>query len=159
MKQDAYRRLIDALPTLFSPKTPWLTFLSNLSGELKQRFEAISWVGFYLFDGEKLIVGPYQGLPACEEIALGRGVCGTAAAKGVTLVVPDVHQFPGHIACDSGSRSEIVVPMVQRGRLLGVLDLDSQRLAAFDEIDRTELETIVEFIVNTINIPAGIFAS
>lgn len=159
MKQDAYRRLIEALPTLFSSKTPWLTLLSNLSGELKQRVEAISWVGFYLFDGAKLILGPYQGLPACEEIALGRGVCGAAAAKRVTLVVPDVHQFPGHIACDSGSRSEIVVPMVQRGRLLGVLDLDSHRLAAFDDIDRDGLETIVEYIVNTIKIPAEIFAS
>jgi GAF domain-containing protein len=158
MKHDAYKRLINDLPILFSTTTPWITLLANLSGELKQRFPMFSWVGFYLYDGEKLILGPYQGLPACEEIAISKGVCGTAAVNRETLLVPDVHLFPGHIACDAGSLSEIVLPLVQNGRLLGVLDIDSHQLSAFDQVDKTNLETIVQFIVETIKIPAGISA-
>jgi GAF domain-containing protein len=100
----------------------------------------LNWAGFYFFNGEELVVGPFQGKPACVRIALGRGVCGTAAEKRETLVVPNVHEFADHIACDSASNSEIVVPLVKNERLIGVLDLDSPNFNRFDEQDRIELE-------------------
>jgi L-methionine (R)-S-oxide reductase len=109
----------------------------------------VNWVGFYfLIDGE-LVLGPFQGKVACVRIALGRGVCGTAAASKQILVVPDVNEFPGHIACDAASRSEIVLPLVQNGRLLGVLDLDSPSLARFDQQDRAGLAAAAQLLLES----------
>lgn len=123
--------------------------LANASALLWQGLKDINWAGFYLMDEskEELVLGPFQGLPACIRIPLGRGVCGTAAQERRTLVVPDVHAFPGHIACDAASRSEIVVPMMKDGRLVGVLDIDSPLTDRFQEPDREALEKMVEALV------------
>ena len=117
--------------------------LSNLSALIFQSMDALNWAGFYLMEDGKLVLGPFQGRVACIEIPLGRGVCGTAAAADKTQLVPDVHAFPGHIACDCASRSEIVIPMHCGGRVAAVLDIDSPRLARFTESDRLGLETLV----------------
>jgi GAF domain-containing protein len=115
----------------------------NLSALIYATLPELNWVGFYFFDGRELVVGPFQGKPACVRIALGKGVCGTAAATHETVVVRDVEQFPGHIACDIASRSEIVVPLVASdGRLLGVLDVDSPKLARFDHEDQAGMEAL-----------------
>ncbi|CAH8705375.1 GAF domain-containing protein [Paenibacillus thiaminolyticus] len=123
--------------------------LANASALLWQGLKDINWAGFYLMDEskEELVLGPFQGLPACIRIPLGRGVCGTAAQERRTLVVPDVHAFPGHIACDAASRSEIVVPMMKDGRLVGVLDIDSPLTDRFQEPDREALEKMVEALM------------
>ncbi len=116
--------------------------LANAAALLYTSLSRINWAGFYLLEGETLLVlGPFQGKPACIEIPLGRGVCGTAAARGETVVVPDVHAFPGHIACDGASRSEIVIPLMREGRLFGVLDIDSPVTDRFTEKDRAGLES------------------
>lgn len=108
---------------------------ANLSALIYQELPALNWVGFYFVEGEQLVLGPFQGKPACVTIALGRGVCGTAAASGANQRVEDVHRFEGHIVCDSASRSELVIPLFENGRVFGVLDLDSPRLARFDAAD------------------------
>lgn len=136
----ALRRYVDAL-TVDEPD--WLANLANVAAAIYEHVPGLNWAGFYLMRGEELVLGPFQGRPACIRIAVGRGVCGTAAATQVSQVVPDVSQFPGHIACDSRSRSEIVVPIVIDGRTVGVLDLDSDKLRNFDIEDRRALETIV----------------
>ena len=120
--------------------------LANISAALWQALENINWVGFYLMNGGKLVLGPFQGKPACIEIPLGRGVCGTAAQKRETVLVEDVHQFPGHIACDSASNSEIVVPIFKNGAVYGVLDIDSPYLARFTREDQRGLEEIVKIL-------------
>ena len=117
--------------------------LANVSAALWQAMENINWVGFYRMEAGKLVLGPFQGKPACIEIPLGRGVCGTAAIEKRTVLVEDVHQFPGHIACDSASNSEIVVPIFKNGEVYGVLDIDSPYLARFSREDQRELEEIV----------------
>jgi GAF domain-containing protein len=114
--------------------------LANLSALLYDTLEDINWAGFYILEGSTLVLGPFQGRPACVEIPLGRGVCGTAAREDRTVVVPDVHTFPGHIACDSASRSEIVIPLRVSGRVWGVLDIDSPSPDRFDQSDREGLE-------------------
>ncbi len=114
--------------------------LANVSALLNETLERINWAGFYLLEGDKLVLGPFQGRPACIEIPLGRGVCGTAAAEGRTQLVPDVHRFPGHIACDSASRSEIVIPIYSGGVLFGVLDIDAPVENRFTQEDRAGLE-------------------
>jgi GAF domain-containing protein len=116
--------------------------LANLSALLYDTLEDINWAGFYILEGSTLVLGPFQGRPACVEIPLGRGVCGTAAREDRTVVVPDVHAFSGHIACDSASRSEIVIPLRVSGRVWGVLDIDSPSLDRFDESDRECLEKV-----------------
>jgi GAF domain-containing protein len=116
---------------------------------LFQVLPGLNWVGFYFLQGGELVLGPFQGKVACVRIALGRGVCGTAAARRETLIVPDVHEFPGHIACDAASRSEIVVPLIERRRLLGVLDLDSPELARFDAADRAGLNAAVALLLES----------
>jgi len=127
-----------------------LSNLSNFTAALKQTFEKISWVGFYLYDGEKLYLGPFQGKVACTKIELGKGVCGTSALKKETIIVRDVNAFPGHIACDDGSNSEIVVPILKENELIGVLDLDSYHLNAFDETDKKYLEELTKFLAEKI---------
>jgi len=120
--------------------------LSNASALIKMVLPDVNWAGFYLFDGTELVLGPFQGLPACIRIPLGRGVCGTAAERLETLVVPDVHAFPGHIACDGASRSEIVVPLMRGTYFLGVLDVDSPSLARFGNVEQTMLEKMAGYL-------------
>ena len=124
--------------------------LANTSAAIWQAMENINWAGFYLLEQGKLVLGPFQGKPACIEIPLGKGVCGTAAVKKETVLVEDVHQFPGHIACDSASNSEIVVPVLKDGQLQGVLDIDSPYFARFSEEDRRGLEEIVRLLEETV---------
>jgi GAF domain-containing protein len=131
---EQYRVLINQVKSLLSKNENVLSNLSNLTAILKQTFEKISWVGFYLYDGEKLYLGPFQGKIACTQIEIGKGVCGTAAKRNETIIVPDVDKFPGHIACDADSRSEIVVPIFIKEKLYGVLDLDSTSLSSCKEI-------------------------
>ena len=121
--------------------------LANASALLYNSLDDLNWAGFYLMENGKLVLNAFQGKPACIEIAIGRGVCGTAVAERKTQLVPDVHAFPGHIACDSASNSEIVVPLFNKnGEVIGVLDIDSPRLARFDESDRVGLEEFAQII-------------
>ncbi len=120
--------------------------LANAAALLYHTLDGLNWAGFYLLEGDTLVLGPFQGRPACIEIPVGRGVCGTAVAEGKTQLVPDVHQFPGHIACDSASNSEIVVPIRADGKIVGVLDLDSSYVGRFTEADQAGLETFVRVL-------------
>ena len=124
--------------------------LANISALLYTSLPDINWAGFYLADEDRLILGPFQGNPACVEIAFGRGVCGMAAAQDKTQLVPDVHLFPGHIACDSASRSEIVIPLHRNGKVIGVLDIDSPSSARFTEEDREGLELLASVLEKTL---------
>ena len=123
---------------------------ANLSALVYHALPQLNWVGFYFHDGKELVVGPFQGQPACVRIALGKGVCGTAAATRQTQRVPDVDAFPGHIPCDSASRSELVVPLFKNDRLVGVFDLDSPRLDRFDADDQAGLETVAHIFLDTL---------
>jgi len=123
---------------------------ANLSALVYHALPHLNWVGFYLFDGKELVVGPFQGLPACVRIPLDKGVCGAAASQRVTQRIEDVDAFPGHIACDSASRSELVVPLVHNGDLVGVFDLDSPSLARFDAEDQAGLEAIAAGFVEAL---------
>lgn len=137
---ETFRLLLDQLNHLTEGEEDQVANLANASALLHQYYEDINWVGFYLWKNRELVLGPFQGLPACIRIPEGRGVCGTAAKRRETVRVEDVHQFPGHIACDAASQSEIVVPLLKNGELLGVLDIDSPRTGRFDETDQTQLE-------------------
>ena len=127
----------------------WICNLAQTSALLMDLVPDLNWAGFYLLRGGTLVLGPFQGRVACTRIPLGRGVCGTAATRRTTVVVPDVHAFPGHIACDDRSRSEIVVPLLHQGRLLGVLDLDSPRPQRFDDQDARGLESAVALLLQS----------
>jgi len=142
-----YRDLAASLASLLEGETDALANLANASALLAQALDRINWCGFYLLRGEELVLGPFQGKPACVRIPLGKGVCGTAAAGRETLVVSDVNAFPGHIACDADSRSEIVVPIVESQELRGVLDIDSPELGRFDAVDQEGLESFVRTLV------------
>jgi GAF domain-containing protein len=146
-KRRFYRELQTELEGLLE-KT-WFTNLANASALLMAHLPDLNWAGFYMVNGSELVLGPFQGLPACLRIAIseGKGVCGTASARKQTMLVDDVHLFPGHIACDARSRSEIVIPMVNSERLLGVLDLDAPIVKRFDEVDQRALEQIVQVLV------------
>jgi GAF domain-containing protein len=146
-KADLYRDLAASLAGLLAGETDALANLANASGLLAQTLERINWCGFYLTRGQELVLGPFQGKPACVRIALGRGVCGTAGQRRETLVVPDVDAFEGHIACDTDSRSEIVVPILDSGQLRGVLDVDSPEKNRFDAVDKEGLEGFVRTLV------------
>jgi len=143
---EQYQLLVKQIKNLLNNQDNLITNLSNFSAALKQTFPKISWVGFYLFDGAKLYLGPFQGKVACTEIQLGSGVCGTSAKERITIIVEDVDKFPGHIACDVESRSEIVVPIIKDGNLFGVLDLDSTEYGSFDQTDKKYLEELVSFL-------------
>jgi len=123
---------------------------ANFAALIYHALPDLNWAGFYFYDGSELVVGPFQGKPACVRIALGNGVCGTAAATRRTQVVRDVEEFPGHIACDSASRSEIVVPLYAGERLIGVWDVDSPRLARFDDADRVGMEQLAQIFVESL---------
>lgn len=144
-----YRELTRELSALITGEPDLIANLANSAALLYHSLPDLNWAGFYLLKHGELVVGPFQGKPACVRIALGKGVCGTAAAQRKTQVVRDVHEFPGHIACDAASNSEIVVPMIRNGELLGVLDLDSPKLARFDEQDREGLEKFVETLLSS----------
>lgn len=124
-REENYALVIEQLKALIAGEPSMIANLANAAALLHQFLPDINWVGFYLTDGDELVLGPFQGLPACVRIPFGKGVCGTAAAERRTIVVPDVHEFPGHIACDAASQSEIVVPLMKEGRVIGVLDIDS----------------------------------
>jgi L-methionine (R)-S-oxide reductase len=141
-KPAGYAHLARELAALLAGEPDLIANAANAAALIFEALPEINWAGFYFLKGGELVVGPFQGKPACVRIALGRGVCGTAAAERRTLVVPDVHAFPGHIACDSASRSELVVPLVVGGELFGVLDLDSPRRARFDAIDARGVEAL-----------------
>jgi GAF domain-containing protein len=143
-KAARYAELLPQLRALVEGEPDLIANLANLTAALQVAVPVASWIGFYVMRGGELVLGPFQGKVACVRIALGRGVCGTAAAERRTMIVPDVERFPGHIACDAGSRSEIVVPIVRDGEVVAVLDLDSYELAAFDEIDAAGLAQVAE---------------
>jgi len=149
-KTENYKIMLEHLEHFLYQGDTFITTLSNLSAYLKYFLADINWVGFYLYDGEKLTLGPFQGLPACTEIKLGVGVCGSSAEKRVTTIVKDVHSFPGHIACDSNSSSEIVVPILNKNTLIGVLDIDSPIKDRFDKIDQLYLEKVIDKLVDII---------
>ena len=128
--------------SLSEEENGYVAVMANASALLNEALDDINWVGFYITRGEDLILGPFQGKVACVRIPHGRGVCGTAALRRETVVVDDVHAFPGHIACDSASRSEIVVPLMQRGMVVGVLDIDSPSLSRFSDEDRVQIERV-----------------
>lgn len=137
-----YETVIKQLDALLTGESNVVANLSNASALLNQFLDRVNWVGFYVTEGTQLVLGPFQGMPACVRIPFGRGVCGVAAETKTTQLVADVHQFPGHIACDSASNSEIVVPIVKEGAVIGVLDIDSPEKNRFDELDQRYLENI-----------------
>jgi len=144
--EEKYIELGSQVKSLISRNDNLISSLANLTAALKQTFEKISWVGFYILEGNYLYLGPFQGKVACTKIEIGKGVCGTAAQKMETVIVPDVNKFPGHIACDADSKSEIVVPIIKDKKVYGVLDLDSNSYNAFDEIDKKYLEELTNFL-------------
>ncbi|MFE4713719.1 GAF domain-containing protein [Paenibacillus sp. NPDC056722] len=149
-RNERFETVLTQLVALIKDEPSAMANLANASALLKHALPDTNWAGFYLFDGNELVLGPFQGLPACIRIPLGRGVCGTAATERRTLVVDDVHTFPGHIACDAASNSEIVVPLIRGGELLGVLDIDSPLKDRFDDEERRFLERFAAIIVEAI---------
>ena len=146
-KIQLYQRLAQQADALMAEETNLIANLANLSALLFMELEDINWAGFYLYENDELVLGPFQGLPACIRIPVGRGVCGTAASTLQTQLVTDVHDFPGHIACDAASNSEIVVPIVINDKLIGVLDIDSPSIGRFDNDDLIGAELLVSQLV------------
>lgn len=144
-KEEKYRALLPSVRSLMEGETDEIAKMANLAALLHQEF-GFWWTGFYRVQGDELVLGPFQGPLACTRIKLGKGVCGTAWARQQTIVVPDVEQFPGHIACSSESRSEIVVPIRNNGKMVAELDIDSRELATFDDTDWRYLEEIVTYL-------------
>ncbi|HFK1787435.1 MULTISPECIES: GAF domain-containing protein [Bacillus cereus group] len=142
-----YETVIKQLDALLTGESNVVANLSNASALLNQFLDRVNWVGFYVTEGNQLVLGPFQGMPACVRIPFGRGVCGVAAETKTTQLVADVHQFPGHIACDSASNSEIVVPIIKDENVIGVLDIDSPEKNRFDEVDQRYLEKFVETLL------------
>ena len=149
-KPEQYAQLLDQARALLHGEHDRIANAANLSALVHHALPDLNWVGFYFFDGHELVVGPFQGLPACVRIPLDRGVCGAAARTRTTQRVADVHEFPGHIACDGASRSELVVPLLRDGELLGVFDLDSPQPARFDADDQRGLEAIAAAFVESL---------
>ena len=148
-KEEKYQHFLPDWELLISGETDEIAVLANTCAALREAF-GFFWIGFYLVKNDLLVLGPFQGDVACYRIRKGRGVCGTAWAEARTQVVPDVEQFPGHIACSSLSKSEIVVPVIANNEVIGVLDIDSDELATFDETDRIYLEKLGDVLVKTI---------
>src|SRR4028118_2142476 len=146
-KRDFYASLAQQLDGLLRGEPDAMANAANISALIYELMPDLNWAGFYFMRGPELVLGPFQGKVACVRIPVGRGVCGTAVERKASVVVPDVHAFPGHIACDSASRSELVVPIVKDGRVLGVLDLDSPNPNRFDEEDREGCETLVRILL------------
>lgn len=154
--EEIYESILPQIDSLLNTSEPLLSNLSNVSAALNEAFEKISWVGFYFLKDGKLFLGPFQGKVACTVIKVGDGVCGTAALKKETIVVADVEKFPGHIACDDGSKSEIVVPLIQDEKIFGVLDLDSYKISAFGNTDKKYLEKLCFTITNRLKFEKAI---
>jgi GAF domain-containing protein len=152
-KQEFYKQLNIYLTGLISEETDWLAGISNASALIYLMLPDINWAGFYLYKGGELVLGPFQGKPACVRIALGKGVCGTAAKTRKIQVVEDVNEFPGHIACDAASQSEIVLPIIKDDKLIGVLDIDSPVKARFDKQDAEGLSSFVNILNQYIDWP------
>jgi GAF domain-containing protein len=146
-KAAGYRELEKQLRALLHGERDTIANLANAAALIYQSLPELNWAGFYWLVGNELVLGPFQGKPACVRILVGKGVCGTAAARRETVLVPDVHTFPGHIACDAASRSEIVVPLIKNGKVLGVLDLDSPHVGRFDAVDQVGLEALVAALI------------
>jgi len=145
-EEDIYLLLMPQLEALINSDEPIISNLSNICAALYEAFDKISWVGFYLEKDSNLFLGPFQGKTACTLIKMGSGVCGTSAQNQETIVVENVDKFPGHIACDAGSKSEIVVPLVKNHQLIGVLDVDSYAYSSFSKIDKIYLEKVCELL-------------
>ena len=145
-KTETYTTLLQQAQALLEPRFGQISNTANLAALLYRALPDINWAGFYFLDGDMLRLGPFQGKPACTEIPVGRGVCGTAVREGKTLIVPDVNAFAGHIACDSASKSEIVVPLMREGKVWGVLDIDAPVLNRFDETDAQFLQKITALL-------------
>lgn len=145
-KEKNYELVQKQLFALIEDEPNQIANFSNAAALLNQFLVEINWVGFYLLEEDQLVLGPFQGLPACVRIPMGKGVCGTSAATKKTLRVDDVHQFPGHIACDAASRSEIVIPLMKEGKLIGVLDIDSPITNRFDQVDQQGLEKFADIL-------------
>jgi len=141
-KPELYAALAASLEALIADETDAIANLANAAALIWEALPDINWAGFYLLRAGELVLGPFQGRPACVRIPMGKGVCGTAALRRETIVVEDVHAFPGHIACDAASRSETVVPLLSEGEVIGVLDVDAPRVGRFDDEDRRGLETV-----------------
>ena len=146
-KHALYDELAEELAALLAGEPDLVANAANMAALIYHGLPEINWAGFYFARDSELVLGPFQGKPACVRIAWGQGVCGSAAARGMSIVVPDVDEFPGHIACDAASRSELVVPLLSEGRVVGVLDLDSPRLARFDDADRAGCERLVAILL------------
>ena len=147
-KEEQYQTLLPQIKGLLEGEPDLIANLANICGALKEQFGWL-WVGFYLVKKDELVLGPFQGPVACTRISKGRGVCGTSWAEAKTLIVPDVEKFPGHIACSSLSRSEIVIPLVNNNEVWGVLDVDSSELDEFDSTDQKYLEAIIALVKNS----------
>lgn len=145
-KAEIYAELLQQAEAIIQDENDLVANLANLSALIYWQLADVSWAGFYLLKANELVLGPFQGKPACVRIPLGRGVCGVAAAQKQTQIVEDVHQFDGHIACDSASNSEIVLPILKNNEIFAVLDLDSEQLSRFDENDKQGLSKLVELI-------------
>jgi len=152
-KISIYEKLRSDLPELIGNQTDFLANISNFAALLFNTLPSLNWAGFYLLRGTDLVLGPFQGKPACSCIAMGDGVCGTAALQRAAVVVPDVHAFPGHIVCDEASQSEMVLPVFKDGRLVGVLDLDSPLSGRFDETDRDSIEQLLQTLMDGTVVP------
>lgn len=146
-KAGEYNQILTDLNAIMEGERDFLANMSNCAAILFLNLSQVNWAGFYLSKGTDLVLGPFQGKPACTRIGPGRGVCGAAAQRKQTVVVPDVHEFPGHIACDAGSRSEIVIPLMHAGQVLGVLDVDSPILSRFDDVDAARLGEIARLLL------------
>ena len=146
-KAESYRQLLSQAQSLFAGEREKIANAANLAALIWHGLADLNWAGFYFRKGEELVLGPFQGMPACVRIGWGKGVCGSAAASAKTVVVPDVHAFAGHIACDSGSNSELVVPLIRDRRVIGVLDLDSPLFDRFDAEDTRGVEALARAFV------------
>ena len=149
---EIYKSLLPQIEALINDEEPLISNLANVTAALKEAFNKISWVGFYLLKEKKLFLGPFQGKVACTIIDIGKGVCGSSVESQKTIIVDDVEKFHGHIACDSGSRSEIVIPLMKGDTIFGVLDLDSYELSSFSETDKKYLELLCDLITKKLPI-------
>jgi L-methionine (R)-S-oxide reductase len=152
-KVAVYESLRSELRKLITDQTDFLANISNFAALLFSSLPNLNWAGFYLLRGSDLVLGPFQGKPACSCIAMGDGVCGTAALQRAAVLVPNVHAFPGHIVCDEASQSEMVLPVFKDGRLIGVLDLDSPQLGRFDDADREQIEALLRMLMDGTEVP------
>jgi len=150
-KTELYEQLAEQLRSLLAGEHDFIANAANFASLVYHALPDLNWTGFYLLKGRELVLGPFQGKPACVRIAMGKGVCGTAAEQRQTILVDNVHEFPGHIACDSASNSEIVVPLLKHDQLLGVLDLDSPSFARFDDEDARGLNELAQIFLQGIS--------